>query len=153
MWVTFEVSSVFCNIKGIEDISIVKSAFKLLVKDKGILSLEGPFAGSKTLGYNQARRGSKKSATWAACAGTKRGGRREARPLSRWHRCHGEQRAITTEHPGRQGSHFWFCIVQWENSGETERVPGGDLSTSHEESMHWPGLENPSCVTEFLGGY
>lgn len=49
--------------KGIEDISIVRSAFKLLVKDKGILSLEGPFAGSKTLGYNQARRGSKKSAT------------------------------------------------------------------------------------------
>lgn len=72
--------------KGIEDISIVKSAFKLLVKDKGIVSLEGgkvPFACSKTLGYNQARRGSKKSATQAAYAGTEKGGRREASALSR----------------------------------------------------------------------
>ena len=23
---------------------------------------------------------------------------------------------------------------------------------SHEESVPWPGLESPSCVTEFLGG-
>lgn len=71
------------SIKGIEDTLIVKSAFKLLVRIKGIMFPKGLFAGSKTLGYNQARRrGSKKSAMSCLPGNRERRQGREARALS-----------------------------------------------------------------------
>lgn len=114
--------------KGIKDTSIVKSAFKLLVKDKGIMFPKGLFAGSKTLGYNQVRRGSKKSAM--SCLYRNRE-RRQERGQGTEQLTQMPRRAKGRHHrapwaPGQCLSLPVLCSPV-RNSGETERVPGGDF--------------------------